>query len=356
MDCEYDKSLGTLKMSNSQLFESRTNENQIIANNAELKLSILVTVVSGKKSVARCLHEICMQADFEIMEVIVPYDDWSLDIADLSSEFPEVIFHFIDDLGLAASKNVSSFQHRLYDRRRAMGLRIAKGEIIAMIEDHAIPAEDWCDTIIALHKQPIDVIGGAIENKIDRPLNWAWYYCDFGRYGRPLKETESHYLSDINISYKRGALMSVRDEWNEAYHETTVNWALTRMGKKLRLDERLLVYQERPGMTIIQAFGERISWGRVFAETRAKELGVFKRFLYCAGSLILPVVLLSRVAGHMRRQNQPISKIATFMPYTVWLLIGWSVGEAVGYFEGEPVAAIGADSQTQPKENGSIKT
>jgi hypothetical protein len=304
----------------------------------DLALTILLTVVSGKESVRRCLTALCSQIDFAVAEIIVPFDKWSNDIGTLILDFPEVEFHYIEDLGLAKSADISAHQHRLYDRRRAVGLQLSRGQIVAMIEDHALPSEDWCQQILAAHEHPHAVIGGAIENGVDRPLNWAWYYCDFGRYGRPLQNGEAEYVSDINVAYKRDALESVRDIWNEAYHETTVHWALRECGTKLVLSDKMVVFQQRPPLSINKALGERIAWGRVFAETRAKEMSLVKRLMFAAGAIFLPPLLLTRIFKNMRRQHRTLRQMTTVLPLAFLLLLGWSLGESIGYLRGEPQA------------------
>lgn len=276
------------------------------------------------------------QVDFEQNEIIVPFDKWSREISDLIPEFPEIRFHFIEDLGLAASEKISAHQHRLFDRRRAVGLGLSRGRIIAMTEDHAVPAENWCEQILLLHEKSCGVIGGAIENKIDSPLNWAWYYCDFGRFGRPLPDRETEYVSDINVAYKREAIMSAVDLWRENYHETTVHWALRAKGVRLLLDETLVVYQARPRISLSEALRERVNWGRVFAETRAGRMGWVKRLLYAAGTSLLPPLLTVRVGKHMLRQKRSFGQMATTMPLAFLLLVGWSWGEMLGYLAGDP--------------------
>jgi hypothetical protein len=302
----------------------------------DLTLTILLTVVSGKESVRRCLTVLSPQIDFTKAEIIVPFDKWSNEVGELVLEFPEVEFHYIEDLGLAKSADISAHQHRLYDRRRAVGLQLSRGKIVAMIEDHALPAEDWCRQILAAHEQPYAVIGGAIENGVDHPLNWAWYYCDFGRYGRPLQNGEADYVSDINVAYKRDALESVRDIWSEAYHETTVHWALRERGTKLILNEKMVVFQQRPTLSITKALGERIAWGRVFAETRAKEMSLGKRLMFAIGAIFLPPLLLTRIFKNMRRQHRTLRQMTSVLPLAFLLLLGWSLGESIGYLTGEP--------------------
>ena len=302
----------------------------------ELELTVLLTVVSGEKAVREHLTALTGQIDFEKAEIIVPFDKWSSNVGSLVSEFPAVRFHFIEDLGYASDARISSHQHRLYDRRRAVGLRLSKGRIVAMTEDHARPADDWVRQILAAHEQPYDAIGGAVENGVEFPLNRAWYYCDFGRYGRPFESGEVSFVSDVNLAYKRSALTATYDLWHEFYQEMTVHGAMLARGNKLFLDNRPVVFQMRPRLKLGEALKERVSWGRVFAETRANNLTVPYRFLFSVGSLFLPLIMSRRVFSHMRRQRRTILTIISTLPIAFILLLAWSAGEFLGYFTGEP--------------------
>jgi len=304
---------------------------------AEIAISILVTVVGGKACVRRCLEALRPQVRAVGAEIIVPYDVWALDVGELSADFPEVFFHQITDLGIAASPDIPSHQHRLYDRRRAVGLSLARGRVVAMTEDLAVPAADWVRQILALHERhPYGVIGGAIDNAVDRPMNWALYYCDHGRYGSPLRPAEAEYVSDINISYKRKVIESVRDVWREAYKETTVHWALKARGVALRLDPTLRVYKHRPPIRHWQAVRERAEWGRVFAETRVANVRMRQRLFFAAASPLLPALLLGRAFKHMLRQRRSFRQISKTLPLAAVLLTGWALGEFAGYVLGHP--------------------
>jgi hypothetical protein len=301
---------------------------------SELALSIIVTVVGGEEFVHRCLDILSRQVNFADTEIIVPYDRWSANVGKLTKDFPRVNFHFINDLGAATSEKVSSHQHRLYDRRRAVGISLARGRVIAMTEDYAVPAEDWCSQVISVHKQPYAAIGGAIDNEEDRPLNWALYYCDFGRYGTPLLPGTTEYASDVNIAYKRAALKSISNAWENAYHETLVHWTLRSRGETVFLDPRMLVRERRPRIRFSAAFRERIEWGRVFAETRVAACSRWQRISYAAGAVLLPFLLMGRVCKHMKRQRRSFKQMITTLPLAACLLFGWSLGEFTGYLFG----------------------
>jgi hypothetical protein len=299
-----------------------------------ISLSIVITVVSGEASLRSCLESLMAQVVPEETEVIVPYDQWASEVGNLVREFPQVRFHFYDDS--ASSAAIPPRAHSLYDRRRAVGLQSARGRIIAMTEDHAVPAANWVKEIHAAHERHNAVIGGAIENAVDRPVNWALYYCDFGRYGRPVAAGEVEYVSDVNVSYKREALNSIREVWGEAYHETTAHWAMRARGETLYLDPRLVVYQNRPTITWREAYRERIEWGRVFAETRVAAVGFGRRLLYAAGAPALPALLMLRVLKHMLRQRRAPWRIIQTAPIAGMLLTGWALGELIGYVAGAP--------------------
>ena len=151
---------------------------------SELELTVLLTVVSGEKVVREHLTALTKQIDFEKAEIIVPFDKLSSNVGSLVSEFPAVRFHFIEDLSFASDAHICAHQHRLYDRRRAAAF---KGANCRNDRSSRATADDWIRQIVAAHEKPYDVIGGAAENGVDLPLNRAWYYCYFGRYGRPFE-------------------------------------------------------------------------------------------------------------------------------------------------------------------------
>ncbi len=261
------------------------------------------------------------------VEIIVPYDRWSLQVSDLSTEFEMVDFH----LSEAEEAKEFDVEHRHYDQRRAAGLRISRGRLVAMTEDHAVPAADWVEKVLEAHKQDFLVIGGPILDGSNHPLNSAIYYCDFGRYGLPFESGRVSYVSDVNVAYKREALELTRHLWWAAYHETTVHWALQGLGFELFLDNRPIVTEKRPAVSLYNAFVERTEWGRVFAETRANTVTIEKRAAFALGAVLLPALMFSRVLRHMLRQRISMVKFLRVVPYVLVLLVGWGIGEMEGY-------------------------
>lgn len=304
----------------------------------EIELSIIVAVVSDttKKKydltiLSGCLQALKPQVESLSAEIIVPYPAGETEFEKAESNYPEIIFLPVQNL---KSYPVEGSSREHHDELRAHGITAAQGEIIALIEDYARPDPGWSASIIAEHKKDFVAIGGAIENEIDRPLNWGVYFCDFGKYQNPVAEGETIFASDANIAYKKSALMSVHPIWQDAYHETEINWALRSRGEKIALSPRMVIFQHRKDLEFWGAMKERYIWGRSYAATRIKDIGNSKRFLFLALTPFLPIILIIRMSLNVIRKRRNLNKFLIALPLTILLEIFWSLGEFTGYLFG----------------------
>lgn len=293
-------------------------------------LSVVVTAVDGGESLERCLQALEAQVDAGEMEILVPFDDSVPSLSEVSARFPAVRFIDLGHVRTLHSASSPAGQHELYDMRRSAGLAQARGELIAMLEDRGAPRADWARQIRRLHESPAAAIGGAIENSNNGALNWAVYLCDFGRYQLPFFRHSASYVSDTNICYKRSAIEATREVWRERYHETTVHWALQRNGSTLELAPEMVVEQDRGSLSLRALLVERIQFGRLYAYTRARELPVHRRILLAPATVILPLLLLSRIARRQWR-GPTFRHFVRALPALIVLLSAWSLGECLGY-------------------------
>lgn len=298
-------------------------------------LSVVVVIVSDTTDaradvshLAGCLEALARQVEPPSLEVLVPYHPSVAGIEDLQTRFPEVVFLRADGLKTYTGVGGSREHH---DELRARGLATARGQIIGLLEDHARPDPHWCARVVDAHRQPYAAVGGAIENGINRPLNWAVYFCDFGKYQNPVPAGESPFASDANISYKRSALEAIRPVWEEIFHETMVNGTLLAEGSKLALSPALVVYQHRSGLRLASAVKERFIWGRSYAATRGKLVGGARRLALALLSPLLPGVLLLRLTSNAVRKRRCLMAFVRAFPFTVLLTVSWSAGELLGY-------------------------
>ncbi len=280
---------------------------------------------------ARCLAALTEQAAAGSIEIIVPHLPSTTGISLLREQFPAVRFAEVPDLRMSTGRSGSREHH---DELRARGLALARGNIVALIEDHGIPAPDWCRRITESHRQPFAVVGGAIENGIDRPLNWAVYYCDFLRYQNPLQAGASTFASDANVSYKRAALESIRPVWQEIFRESSVNDTLHSQGETVALAPEVVLHQHRLGLRLASALKERFVWGRSYAAARITRAGTGQRVVWAALSPALPVLLLLRMSILAFKKRRTFVPFLKALPLTAILLVSWACGEFMGYVTG----------------------
>ena len=282
---------------------------------------------AGAGNLRVCLDALSKQIDAPPMEVIVPHHPATVGIEDLRKGFPEIIFIAVTDL--RTSPGEGSREH--HDVLRARGLAAARGDVVGLLEDHGRPDDHWCSNVMTAHRGAYAAIGGAIENGIDRPLNWAVYYCDFGRYQTPFPPGESWFASDANATYKRSALKAIRATWEESFREVAVNEALRSRGEKVALQSSIVVYQNRRDLRFGTALLERFVWGRSYAATRTAQLRGHERVAYAVLSPLLPLILLLRMAGTAWKRRRHFAKFLRAFPLTAVLVTVWSIGEGVGY-------------------------
>jgi hypothetical protein len=296
------------------------------------ELSVVVTVVEGEPALSRCLRALEAQAGAPSMEVLVPYDDTIAETAELAARFPTVRFLPMGALIGPGVRLDPFLEHELFDRRRAEGLKAARGRFVALLEDRGAPREDWARTMLAVHAEhEVAAVGGAVVNVAPGAMNRALFFCDYGRHVPPYAEGEAEYLTDINICYRREALESVADLWRERYQETAVNWTLRDRGWKLWLSTAPVVLHERGPQPIGQTLSERLQWGRVFGIQRGKRWSPPQAAASAAAALVLPVLLLVRQTRQLIAKGVKPAEVAPTVAAMMAIIPAWSLGEAIGY-------------------------
>ncbi len=298
-------------------------------------LSVVVTLVDGGDVMRRFLDAVTNQVDPPRLDIVLPYDASVADVVELQPDYPDVRFLDLGEIVPARPIDTAAGQHELFDRRRAAGLAAARGDLVAILEDRGAPRPDWAKTVVRLHEQPYGVVGGAIECHLGDKLNWAFYVCDFGRYGLPFESGPVTWVSDVNVTYKRAILEETRELWQERFREPVVHWALLERGETLYLSSEAVVEHKRPATTLGVLLPERFHWGRLFGHIRAMHMSPFKRTVHSlAGPLIPPLLLVRHGVTQLRKGN--FGRYLKAAPLAAILLVAWTAGEVWGTVTGKP--------------------
>lgn len=299
-------------------------------------MSIIVTIVDGGDVLRRFMDALIGQDGAPSMQILVPYDATIPEIRALASEYPTARFIDMGPVTTVRPVSTAAGQHELYDRRRAAGLHQATGVLIGILEDRAPPRRDWARTMHRLHNElPFGVIGGAIECAPGDLLNWAFWACDFSRYGLPFEDGPREWVSDVNVCYKRRVLDDTREIWNERFNEAKVHWTLSERGETLYLTSAAVVDYKTPYTSLTSVLPERFHWGRLFGQVRARHVGPLERLRLIATGPVIPVVLFLR-HGRVQRRLGNFGRFLRASPLMLPLLAAWTTGEVWGYVTRKP--------------------
>ena len=284
-----------------------------------IKLSIVIAAWNGRDYLQHCLKSLEKQADVAGVEVIV-----------------------VSNFGLEDTENAqtaSFVNYILADQAtvpelRTRGIQQARGEIIALLEDHCEVDPEWTREICKAHALPFQIVGGAVENiSPNLALNWAVYFYDYGNYMLPSKAGAAETLSGMNVSYKREMLAAAKEVYADGFFETFVNEKLKQHGHKLYFAPSAIVYHRKDYnfKTVTTQFYHQ---ARSFAAQRKVNLSFPRRILFVLAACLLPILLPVRTVARTLKKNRHLGKLMAAVPCLVILLTVWAAGEFCGYLFG----------------------
>ena len=234
---------------------------------------------------------------------------------------------------------------------RTIALERSTGDIVAVMEDHCVPAANWLKEIaMAFSEAPPGTVavGGCVENGVrNSGLDWATFICEYSFFSPPVEEGETQILPGMNIAYRRQALAGVpRDSLTSGFWETTVHPLLLQHGGRFFSRNAIKMYHCKKFSLSLFA-SQRYIYSRYFGGVRFARNQRFRRWAAAAASLFLRPLLLRRMwmqATGAKRLNR---EFMVAMPTLLLFIVIWSVGETVGYLfgSGDALAKIDKDRE-----------
>ncbi len=220
---------------------------------------------------------------------------------------------------------------------RTLAYRRTKADLIAVTEDHCVPAVGWLEQIHCAfdgQSDSVSAIGGVVENGVkDTGFDWATYLCEYSYFSAPVVEGATDILPGMNVVYRRAALQSVPPEaLVSGFWETTVHPLLLKQGKTLISRNAIKMYHCKKFSAGL-FFQQRYVYSRYYAGLRFPASQVTKRALAAVASLALPPVLFYRMIAASLRKGLG-GQFLKASPALAALVVVWSFGEIWGYMFG----------------------
>jgi hypothetical protein len=282
-------------------------------------LSICVATTTGWPAIEPCLRSFLDDGLRAGAEILVANDS--------GGEPP-------DDPGVKEAVTWHSYDERSVFRLVELNLRSARGEIVALTEDHCTTRPGWVEAILRAHREhpKAAAIGGAIENgTTGSRLEWASYLMTQSQHMAPLHNGPAPRIAnEANVSFKRAALEEM-ERHPLGFMTIRHLRLLAEAGAELVNDDRIIVDHHEslsPRATSTIHFDD----GRTISGFRRRHMGKGD-WARLATAPVLPLYRLARVARTtLAKRRGPT--LAASLAWIAWLEYCHAAGEFVGYLLG----------------------
>lgn len=286
-----------------------------------VELSVVVPSVNGWADLEGCLTALAGQRDGVHLEVLVA-DRCGTPVREpVRNGFPWVTL-------------IEAPPETTIPQLRSLGFASARGDSVAVIEDHVLVPPGWARQLLALQRQGEDVVGGSVENAAtERLVDWAAFLCEYSHLLPPLPEGPVASLPGNNTVYRRSLLDKYRSVIGEGRWEDYLH-------RRLR-EDGILLYS-RPAIkvghkkhyTVREYLSQRYLYSRSFAGMRLRGASTGRRLAYGFAALALPPLLFARTVRTIWRKKCHRGELIRSLPLLGLFVSGWAWGEVVGAWFG----------------------
>ena len=196
------------------------------------KLSVIVAASNAGGLLAKCVAALSAQAHPDEVEILIARD---------ASRFDDVDRTALDQR-MPGLRWIEAPPGATVPRLRGLGIAQARADLIALIEDDCLVADGWCRAAIATGGD-CAAVGGSVEpGSYRKPLDWAVYFCEYGRFMLPVPSTPDAPLTGNNVVYSRDALARLPDAVRLDFREAFVHAAWQQSGVPTRVSGSLVVH------------------------------------------------------------------------------------------------------------------
>ncbi len=216
---------------------------------------------------------------------------------------------------------------------RGLGIAAARADLVALLEDDCLVAPGWCRAA-ANSGNRVAAVGGAVEpGPYRRTLDWAIYFCEYGRFMLPVPSAGPAPLPGNNVVYRRWALDDLPETVRTEFREVFVHTAWQLAGVPTRVDGSLVVHNVNT-WSLPDVTSDPYHHGRAYAAGRFGARSAPFRTVVALLALALPVVKLLRIVGGTVSRGRLIGPLALAVPWMLVFVTSWSLGEMAGCLAG----------------------
>ena len=287
---------------------------------ASPQLSVLVPSVNGLGDLLGCLAALTQQQSIALEVIVI--DRLGEEVRSVvRSRFPDVVV-------------VPTGPDTTIPEMRALGFDRARGDAIAVIEDHVIVPPAWGRALLDALTDGNSVVGGSIENAAtETVLDWAAFLCEYSACLSPLPAGEASWLPGNNVVYPSRLVRAYRPVIGEGRWENRLHDAMRADGVRLLCRPEIVVGHKKH-YTFGEYLSQRYLYARSYAGGRVQGAPALRRFVFGAAALALPPLLFYRTVSRVVSKRRHLGHLFASLPLLAVFVTSWGVGEIVGYWFG----------------------
>jgi hypothetical protein len=211
-----------------------------------------------------------------------------------------------------------------------MGMQRARGEIVALTEDHCRVAPHWCAKILESHRRHPEaaVVSGFVENGATRDLiDWANFFIAHAPMMGPMPDGQAESITLTNVAFKRSALPKKVPSCGVM--EMLYIRELHEAGGKLFINAETSVDHVQ-SYGFWHTFAVHYHNGRSIAGHRKLGLRPWQLLVRMGSCAILPAFLLFRSVSGALPKRRFLRELLLCFPLMVALACCHGAGELVG--------------------------
>ena len=210
------------------------------------------------------------------------------------------------------------------------GIAAAEGSVVALTTTQFRVRKEWAHALLLrLGDGALVGVGGRIA--VDPGVGTLGRAVHLLRYSEHLVSARSASAADPageNAAYLRTAILEDCPDLSRGFWEVDAHRRWRLEGRQLA-DAPEAICDFVPTVSLGDMLLNRFVHGRHFGRYRVAQLG-WSRWRAVAVTPLVPVVLLARIAGRVRRAGQPLGPVLTVLPALAALAVAWAAGEAWG--------------------------
>lgn len=214
-------------------------------------------------------------------------------------------------------------------RMRALGIAAARGAVVALLEDDCVVRHGWCQVAMGADGGANVAVGGAVEpGPYTRALDWAVYFCEYGRFMLPVPSTRLAPLPGNNVVYQRNAVKQV-GLGSDEFHDVFVHSEWQRAGLATTVKETLVV-ENVNSWSLRHVTSVPYHHGRSYAGKRFGSRRAWTRVAIGTLALSLPALKTFRIIASTVSRKRLVGRLIQGLPWILVFTTSWSLGETMG--------------------------